>query len=734
MTILYINNEHCTSIAQLIGYFVTPLSISSAIYYDLLDCGRYGDIAQWLREIGEDSIAKKVESINTDLSDSEYINQLGQAITGQKAINCSKPEPNKCFKLARTKQTKKGNDLEISLSFKILMSVNENYEIILRSNWGTRAKQINPSEYNEGEVVDFVFDLRKRPGVEFGTAEINVEGYKEVFKINDSIGGNEHEVITYNSQEKQEPIMDSSFLYLINKTFGVFEILNKDGSKVNQLEAILIVDYRFQSDMPPYLLGLNTADDKLYFISPKQIFCIEDWDNGKLYTSLAWENPQLCKYSHRSSFFEKEVILEDDFKTFCIKDKFDYSTYYSVENGVCKRLSERDIRDFKLQYTIDDSEDIPISVSTITGEKIRIPGFKANIYLGNDNGVDIFWAAKKCVPGQYRFKESFIVDFRGNILRYYEYDFGLSIGGKYILNASNGRFVSISSLNGREVIKVNFDLSDLNISSSEVEPNIFKFSDIYNDSYSWFWLVKENVFCEQYNKDFYCVPTKNYNYCIYRRSDNYLIGITQSNLDNSRHPDDIYYAEFNDNFENRINRLFFKNNGDTIYQLKDNESTCMVEDPNKAGCCKVCGVSENRIIVNVDNRFYKILDYNGNEVTRVDFSGISDSYHYGKLLYYNGTELGYYDYDGVKHLINYKTREYIIEIKAISSNFLLVKHKNKNVIVDLNGNVIIKAETITPYLNHYIDVRDKNYNRFIYDNACKKLRKLDSGDKVLILE
>lgn len=207
MTILYINNEHCTSLAQLREYFTSTLSSISATRYDLLDCGRYGDIAQWLREIGEDSIAKKVESINTDLSDSEYINQLGQAITGLKAINCSKPEPNKCFKLARTKQTKKGNDLEISLSFKILMSVNENYEIILRSNWGTRAKQINPSEYNEGEVVDFVFDLRKRPGVEFGTAEINLEGHKEVFKIND----NSIEDITYDSKSHVIRYKDSCY-------------------------------------------------------------------------------------------------------------------------------------------------------------------------------------------------------------------------------------------------------------------------------------------------------------------------------------------------------------------------------------------------------------------------------------------------------------------------------------------------------------------------------------------
>lgn len=590
------------------------------------------------------------------------------------------------------------------------------------------------------EVDEIVFNddavTRKSPIIRAIKDKYEGVGFKVYKKW---LEGNE--VATYKSIEKRELITPSSFLYLIRKEDGVFEILNKDGNKVNQLEAILIVDYRFnvytQSDMPPYLLGLNTADDKLYFISPTQILCICDWYNGKLYTSYElWKNPQLGKYSHRSNLYEKEVILQEDFKTFCIKDKFDYTIYYSVENGVCKCLSERSITktELNLPYTMDDSEDIPISVSTVSGEKIIIPGFRANIYLGNDNGVDIFWATKNCQRGQYRFKESFIVDIDGNIIRSYEYNHALPIDGKYILNISNRSVESISTLNGREVIKVNFDSSNLNGFSSEVEPNIFKFSGIYDDSDSWFWLVKENVFCRQYNKDFYVVPNKDDDDCLYRRTDNYLIGIIQfSNLDGLKLPDDIYYAGFKGSFDNR---LFFKTNGDAIYKLKDNEFVCMVEDPDNAGCYKVCGVSENRIIINVDNRYYKILDYNGNEVARVDFNGIADSYHYGKLLYYNETELGYYDCDGVKHRINYETRKRIKEIKIISSNLLLVRHNNKDVIVDLNGNVILEAKTITPepYLNRYINVMDKNYNRFIYDDACKMLRQLDSGDQVLILE
>lgn len=548
------------------------------------------------------------------------------------------------------------------------------------------------------------------------------------------------EVVENQLPEEKEPKIDSSFLYLIRKEHDVFKVLDKEGRVVEPLETILVVDYRFiaylQSDMPPYLLGLNTADDKLYFISPKQILCIGDWYNGKLYTSYElWKNPQLGKYSICSNLYEKEVILQDDFKTFCIKDKFDYTTYYSVESGVCKCLSEGNItRKSELPYEMDDSDDIPISVSTITGEKIIIPGFRANIYLGNYNGVDIFWATKNCVRGQHRFKESFIVDIDGNIIRNYGYNHALTIGGKYILNVSTRGAGSISTLNGNEIIKIKFDTSDLNGFSSEIEPNIFKFSGIYRDSDSWFWLVKENAFCRKYNKDFYVVPNKNGDDCLYRRTDNYLIGIIQpSNVDGLRLPDDIYYADFKNNFDNR---LFFESNGDTIYKLKDNEFPCMVENTDGTSEYKVCGVAENRIVINVDNRYYKILDYNGCEIARVDFNGIADCYNCGKLYYYNETELGYYDYDGVKHLINYQTRKRIKEIKIISSNLLLIRHNNKDVIVDLDGNVIIEAQSITPepFLNRYIDVMDKSYNRFIYDDSCRMLFKLDSGGQVLVLE
>ena len=124
MTILYINNEHCTSIAQLKGYFAEPLSTNSPIFYDLLECGRYGDIAQWLREVGEVSMANRVESINSALSDSEYINQLGEAITGEIVINCTKPTFANCVNLGYLDKMGDENLLKGSYwTFRVITSI-----------------------------------------------------------------------------------------------------------------------------------------------------------------------------------------------------------------------------------------------------------------------------------------------------------------------------------------------------------------------------------------------------------------------------------------------------------------------------------------------------------------------------------------------------------------------------------------------------------------------------------
>lgn len=544
--------------------------------------------------------------------------------------------------------------------------------------------------------------------------------------------GNEHEDDREYCPETGDRIEHCNlgeFLYLICKAEGGYKILDMDGRPVSPLETIIEVDYRLaaydQSKMPPYILGFNSADENLYFISPKQIICLADWKNGKVSPLGSSRFPTSCPWYLHEYHYEKEVVLEDDFKSFYIIDKYDYKTYYWVENGNCLSAPKKRT----LPYVFDPYESIPVSVSASTGETVVIPGFKANVYLGNEGGKDIFWAARRCSSGQLRFKESFIVDIDGNILRQYEYHAALPLMGKYILNTYNGHLRSVSKLNGEILYTCKFDTSDILLSDYvEIAPDVFRFGIEYSDDF-WYWLVNENIFCTWYNKDFYIIPNDKGDKCLYRRTDNGLIGAIPSwdNISGLEFGDNVYYAEFRRNFK----RCFFNSSGESIYNLEDNEfPLCTSDDPDI-----FCGAAENRIIVNVDNRYFKILDYSGKEIARVDFTGRADHYQSGRFYYFNETELGYYDYDGVKHLVQYETRKWIKDIKVISSDRLFVKHNNKEVIIDSEGKILIEAISIClePF-GRYFQAFDENYRSYIYDGSCQMLSPLDPGDRVLIME
>lgn len=176
--ILYINNEHCSSVEQLKGYFTENLTSDSDIYNDLLDYGRYGDIAVWLREMGEPDMASKVDSISGDLGDSAFFAQLKAAILGTeiKADDSLKPSFDKCFAFECVKCDMKDNEAKISASLKVLLCVNEEYELSVSSNWGTRAVMVNPYNYSEGKTATLDFTLRKRPGKEVGEITIKADG------------------------------------------------------------------------------------------------------------------------------------------------------------------------------------------------------------------------------------------------------------------------------------------------------------------------------------------------------------------------------------------------------------------------------------------------------------------------------------------------------------------------------------------------------------------------------
>ena len=91
MTILYINDERCTSMKQLRSYFEGSISYSSPLFYDLLDYARSGDMSSWLREIKEEEKANRLDAINFDLGDADCFAEVCYIILGQMMQTPSKP-------------------------------------------------------------------------------------------------------------------------------------------------------------------------------------------------------------------------------------------------------------------------------------------------------------------------------------------------------------------------------------------------------------------------------------------------------------------------------------------------------------------------------------------------------------------------------------------------------------------------------------------------------------------
>ena len=179
-TRLFLNNEFCNSFEQLKEYFSIELAPDSEIYADLLDYGCHGDIAEWLRERDEAGLASCVDAIDTSLSDSSFYGQLKAAITGEKVpgpdIDHLKPTFDKCFSFEDIKFDVMATEAKVRIFLKVLMCVNEEYELCVSSNWGMRAMMVNPNSYPEGKLASFEFTFNKCPGKDFGEITVKAGG------------------------------------------------------------------------------------------------------------------------------------------------------------------------------------------------------------------------------------------------------------------------------------------------------------------------------------------------------------------------------------------------------------------------------------------------------------------------------------------------------------------------------------------------------------------------------
>ena len=162
MTTLFINDEHCFNINQLKQYFEMPIKYGSPLFKDILDYGRAGDIAKWLREHNECELADGVDFIADDIGDGEYMSCISDIIIGKK-VSSSKPEFSKLFSVEDIKVDELDNETVVCVSLKVMRVINESYFLMIRSSWGTRAMNINPLYFKQGIVTKQEFRFRKRP-------------------------------------------------------------------------------------------------------------------------------------------------------------------------------------------------------------------------------------------------------------------------------------------------------------------------------------------------------------------------------------------------------------------------------------------------------------------------------------------------------------------------------------------------------------------------------------------
>lgn len=453
-----------------------------------------------------------------------------------------------------------------------------------------------------------------------------------------------------------------------------YEVYDSTGRKSEDIDYILPVGreyYAYYDNPAPFIIGLNTRDEMLYFVSNKQILPLCDWSDGKLYCEKY--NEQLLRYRNRNyGVGLKELFVEDDNASFYIRDRYDYETHFKVDGGFCYKSTEEEIRQRKVgapyYMETESNEAIPKCLVSLTGEEFTIPGFKVIIYLGNTKGRDVFWASKKFQTGQYRFKESYVVDREGDVVCAYDYNFAFPLCGKYVFDINDrGRIVSISNFDGNQVmiIKPHLYIGEYNIGDTkEIEPGVFYIPASYGGSNeSFYWLEKENVICDSYDGNFYYIGCHIFNK-IYKRSNNELVGSGDKLVE----LDGIFYCQ---NFEDKGNyyMTFFDNNGEEIYRL--NKDRYFRESVVGWGDNSYC-VGENRIVIDFEGRYYKILDYTANEIARIDPVQLVGRYRKGKLFYYDGTKLGFFDIEGMKHILPFDNG-YIKSLDVISDNRLLVK-------------------------------------------------------------
>lgn len=178
--IIYINNELCSSLEQLRDYFKQPVDYMSVTFSDLVDYGRNGNLASWIREIGDEALANEIAQIDRQLTDTALYLQMRNILLEEQdreEINGQiEPDLKDCYCLEDVTYEWTDDGIKVSCKVKILYLINEIVELKVQTGWGTRSKDIKLTDYYQGQRADFVFDFRKRPYIEPGEMRIFCNG------------------------------------------------------------------------------------------------------------------------------------------------------------------------------------------------------------------------------------------------------------------------------------------------------------------------------------------------------------------------------------------------------------------------------------------------------------------------------------------------------------------------------------------------------------------------------
>ena len=279
MTILYINEEHCTCVQQLRRYFENSQRYDSPIFCDLLDYARSGDISSWLRAKGELLLADKIDDLDIKLGDSEYYSRLSALMNGSSAVHgggaLEKPDFSKCFHIEDVNHKKTAEGMVIYVHLKILSLVNESYKICVSSSWGKVEKEINSFHKNKDELVKLSFSFPRRHEVLFKDVVLLADGRE----LHDAHWGGELE-IEY----------DSCRFRMIRVEHGTFMmgVKNENGNNRNR-------------EMPEHKVILT----KDYYIGEIQV-------TQALWESIMGSNPSYFKGANRPV----ECVSWDECQTF----------------------------------------------------------------------------------------------------------------------------------------------------------------------------------------------------------------------------------------------------------------------------------------------------------------------------------------------------------------------------------------------------------------------------------